>query len=144
MQTRELPPPSNPELLPVLATVVYLAALIALWGFTSLALDVEVVGEADAGPLLGPAMAAAACIVTWVAVRRPPRSLWLRAAAAVASVVVVMLVVGAVGYTVTRGEPVWLLLFVASNAASPFVIGAGVLSGVTVLSISAARGWERH
>lgn len=136
-QPTQHPPPANPALLPVLATATYLAALIALWGFTSLILDRDVIVEPDAGPLLGPAMAVAACAVTWVAIVRQRGAALGRALAAAASVYVVMLVVGAVGYMLTRGQLAWLVLFPGNHALSPFVIGAGLLSGVTVWSIAA-------
>ncbi len=139
---QQLPPPTNLRLLPVLATVVYLAALVALWGLTSLLLDVEVIGQADAGPLLGPAMAAVACVVTWLAARRRVHGVWLRAGAATVSVVAAMLVIGAIGYAVTRGDMAWLILFIGSYAANPFVFGAGVLAGLTVVSVESIRRLE--
>ena len=65
----ELPPPPHPLMLPVLATATYLAALIAMWGFTSLALDTDVVVDKDASRLVGPSMAAAAALVVLLALR---------------------------------------------------------------------------
>lgn len=136
----QLPPPSNPALLPVLAAVTYLAALIALWGVTSLLLDSEVVDYPDAGPLLGPALAAAASVVTWAALWRTSRARsfsWV--AAAPAASYVLMLLVGAAGYALTRGEAGWALLAAGHFATSPFVIGAAVLSALTVLVVRLAR-----
>ena len=43
MATPQLPPPSNPAMLPVLATVTYVAAVVALWGILSVALDRDVI-----------------------------------------------------------------------------------------------------
>jgi hypothetical protein len=130
---RQLPPPSNPHLLPILVAVTYLAAVIAFWGIASLLLDVEVIAEPDAGALLGPAMAAAATVVTWLAVRSRPRTLLVRAVGAAAFVFVAMLVVGAVAYSVVRGNLAWLLFFPAGHATSPFVLGAAVLSALAVV-----------
>jgi hypothetical protein len=128
------PPPPDPRLVPVLATVTWVAAVIALWGFTSLALDENPIEQDDAGPLLGPVMVAAGCIATLVAMlraRERPRGVG-HAAAAAASVYTVMLVVGALGYTLVRADLTWLVIFVGAYALSPFVIGAAVLSAVGV------------
>ena len=128
----QLPPPPNPALLPLLATVVYLAAVVAVWGVLSLLLDREVVDYPDAGPLLGPAMAAAAGLATWVALvrTRRSRSPWLGTALAVLGALAGMLVVAAVGYA-----PVAAPHF----ALSPFVLAAAALSGITVLTVWGIR-----
>jgi hypothetical protein len=127
----QLPPPSNPALLPVLATVTYLAALIALWGVTSLVLDREVVDYPDAGPLLGPAMAAVASVVTWVTLWRTSRARsWSWVAVAPAAAYVLMVLVGAAGYSVTRSDAGWLVIAAGHFALSPFVLGAALLSGL--------------
>jgi uncharacterized membrane protein len=130
------PPPADPRVLAILTTVTYGAAVIALWGFTSLALDVDAITQRDAGPLLGPAMVLAACVVTFVSVRRvlgratPTGS----AAIAAASAYVVVLAVGAIGYSVSRADLTWLVIFPGGYALSPFVLGAAMLSGITVLT----------
>ncbi len=128
----QLPPPSNPALLPVLAAVVYVAAVVAYWGLLSLALDREVVDYPDAGPLLGPAMAVAAGVVTWVALLRTSRarSPWPGSLAALAGSLAAMLAVAAVGYAPVAA-PHFLL--------SPFVLGAAALAGITVLAMWAIR-----
>jgi hypothetical protein len=132
---RPSPPPADPRVLAILATVTYGASVIALWGFVSLAIDVDAISQRDAGPLLGPAMVLAACLVTFGAVRRalgratPTGSAGLAAT----SVYVVMLVVGAVGYSASRADLTWLVLFVGGYALSPFVLGAALLSALTVL-----------
>ena len=124
------PPRANPELLPVLATVTYLATLIAAWGILSLALDRDVVDYADAGPLLGPPMALGACVVTWAFSRAALRG---RAPAlAIAAVVVswlVVIAIGAIGYTAPT-----ILATAVHFAISPFVLAAALLSGLTVLA----------
>ncbi|MBX3099267.1 MAG: hypothetical protein KF761_06760 [Salinibacterium sp.] len=122
----EPPPPSSPLLLPTLVTVVYGATVAALWGVLSLAFDREVIDFLDAGPLLGPAMVAAACLTVWLLVLHTPRarSPWPRALAAVILVPSSMLVVAAVGY-----GPVAVPHF----ALGPFVWVASALAGVTVL-----------
>ena len=123
----QLPPPRNSAVLPALAAVVYAAAVVALWGLLSLILDREVVDYPDAGPLLGPAMAAAATVVTWLTLLRTRRSRspWPGAVVALLLAATAMLVVAVVGY-----GPVAAPHF----AISPFVLGAAVLSAVTVLA----------
>jgi len=134
---RQLPPSPDPRMLPVLAAVTYTAAVIALWGFVSLALNVDAIAQRDAGPLLGPAMVLGAAVVTLVALlrvrsRRSPAGAGLAAAA---SVYVVMLAIGAVGYAIVRADVSWLVLFVGAYALSPFVLGAAVLSGLVVVGV---------
>ena len=137
---KHLPPPSNPALLPILGTATYLAALVALWGVTSLLLDRDVVDFRDAGPLLGPAMAAVACAVTWASLRRIARGgPWSTVPAALAGTFGAMVIVGAAGYALTRGSLSWLILAGGNLALSPFVVGGAVLSGATALVFRASR-----
>ena len=51
-----------------------------------------------------------------------------------------MLLVGSVGYAVVRGEAVWLVLFAARYALSPFVLGAVVCAALVVLGTLLSRG----
>jgi hypothetical protein len=136
----QLPPPPDPRMLPVLAAVTYAAAVIALWGFVSLALNVDAIAQRDAGPLLGPAMVLGAVVVTFVAMLRVVRrgSPTGAALASAASVYVVMLGIGAVGYTIVRADVSWLVLFVGGYALSPFVLGAALLGGIGVVVVWAA------
>jgi len=136
----QLPPPPDPRMLPVLAAVTYAAAVIALWGFVSLALNVDAIAQRDAGPLLGPTMVLGAVVVTFVAMLRVVRrgSPTGAALASAACVYVVMLGIGAVGYTIVRADVSWLVLFVGGYALSPFVLGAALLSGIGVVVVWAA------
>lgn len=140
MADPQLPPPPDPRMLPVLAAVTYAAAVIALWGFVSLALNVDAIAQRDAGPLLGPTMVLGAVVVTFVAMLRVVRrgSPTGAALASAASVYVVMLGIGAVGYTIVRADVSWLVLFVGGYALSPFVLGAALLSGIGVVVVWAA------
>jgi hypothetical protein len=126
MSEPQLPPPPNPALFPVLAAVVYLATVVALWGILSLVLDREVVDYPDAGPLLGPAMVAAATVVTWLALvrSRASRSPWPWTALALVLSLAAMLLVALIGY-----GP----LAVPHFLVGPFIPGAAALSAVTVL-----------
>lgn len=122
--------------------VVYGSLLIATWGFTSLALDADVIGEKDAGPLLGPAMGAGAVLVTWAWLVRAGRRArpWGSAVLAAASAWLVMLVVGGIGYAVTRGEAAWVLLFAGRYAPSPFLLLPAVLAGIIVVIAGVLSG----
>lgn len=137
MSEPQLPPPPDPRVLPLLATVTYGASVIALWGFVSLALDVDAIAQKDAGPLLGPAIVLTACLVTFAALlrvrdRATPTGPALLAAA---SVYIGMLLVGAVGYTLITADLSWFVLFVGAYAVSPFVVGAALLAAVDVLVV---------
>ena len=138
--------PNDPRLLPVLVAVGYVATLIAVWGFTSLLLDADVITETDAGPLLGPAMAVTAGVVVSLSLWRLRKRTTLLAptVATAASVYVLMLLVGAVGYSSTRGELTWLVLFTARYALSPFVVGAALLAGLSVVFLWAVTIRERR
>ncbi|PRY67545.1 hypothetical protein B0I08_106152 [Glaciihabitans tibetensis] len=130
-------PPPNRFLLPALATVAYFAMVIATFGFLSLFLGRDVISDPEAGTLLGPSMVLAAALVTFRAlVRTAGRTTpWGASAAAVASVFVIMILVGGLGFAWAQGEPVWLLIYAAQQASSPFVIAAALLSGAIVLSL---------
>jgi len=92
-----------------------------------LALDRDVVDYPDAGPLLGPAMAATAVVVTWlsawwVARRAHP----LRGALVAASVSYVgMLAVAIIGYSLAAA---------AHFAISPFIVIAALLAPLVVVA----------
>lgn len=130
------------RLFPLLMAVVYAAALIATWGFTSLALDADVIAEKDAGPLLGPTMATGAILVTlaWLMRQRKIARVWGASVLAAASVWFVMVAVGSVGYAVTRGEAGWLLLFAARYAPSAFVLLPAALAGIVVVVSAVLAG----
>jgi len=130
------------RILPALMAVVYGSALIATWGFTSLVLDADVIAEHDAGPLLGPAMAAGAVLVTWAwlsRVRKAARPWGVPVLAAV-SAWFVMLAIGSLGYAATAGEPAVVLLFAGRYAPSPFLLLPAVLAGVTVVLAAVLAG----
>jgi hypothetical protein len=50
-----------------------------------------------------------------------------------------MVIVGAVGYALTRGSLSWLVLATGNLALSPFVVGGAVLSGASALLVRASR-----
>ena len=123
----------------VMIAITYGALVIAAWGFTSLVRDEDVMHYSDAGPLLGPAMALAATLVVggWVARAGRVGGVGVSAVGAAASVWFAMLLVGALGYTLTRGSLAWLLLFAGSYAASPVILVPAIIAGVLVGVVAA-------
>ena len=127
-------------MLPVLGAVTYLAAVVALWGLTSLLLDTDPIDYPDAGPLLGPAIVAAATVVTFVAlwrIRRTRARSWVLVA--LAGTYVLTVLVGAAGYALTRSDPSWLVLAAGHFAVSPFVLEAAALSALAAAVIRASK-----
>ena len=136
---RELPPPAQPRLLPVLVTVTYLACVIAASGFLSLLLDRDVIDYPDAGPLLGVVMVLAAGVVTWwgcSAVTRRSRP-GLVALATAFGCFAAIVIAGAVGYTLIRGSLSWMILAAAHFGLSPFTAAAALLAGLAVVATKA-------
>lgn len=126
-------PRSNPALASTFATAAFLAGLVALWGITSLVLDRDVVDLEDAGPLVGPAMAATACAVVFLASLRarvtPPAllALWSGALAYLASIVV-----GGIGYSLVKDSSREFVSTVVHFGIGPFMVGAAILAAVVV------------
>ena len=115
-------------------TVGYLAALIALWGILSVIVDRDVVDYPDAGTVLGPSMAVAACVVTFAWVLRASIATrpWRHVIGASVTTGIAMLLVAGIGYSITRGDFSWMPAAAAHFALGPFVPGAAVLSGAAV------------
>ena len=126
-------PRPNPALAPTLATAGYLAGLVALWGFTSLLLDRDVIDYEDAGPLVGPAMAVAACVVVFLlclrAKRTQPALLGLLAGLIAYAA---MLFVGGVGYSLRLDDFSVMWPAIVHFGIGPFIVGAAVLAGLVV------------
>ena len=136
----ELPTPPHPLMLPVLATATYLAALIAVWGFTSLVLDTDVIVDKDASRLVGPSMAAAAALVVLLALRSlgGRASPWWTAVAASTLSYGAMLLAAAIARGVDAADPLTGLAFAATYAASPFTILPALLAGLVAVGAWAA------
>lgn len=144
------PTPQRPSkaLLPVLTAVTYLAAVIAAFGFISLFADRDVIDIPDAGTLLGPAMVASATIITLVAsVRALDRPTpWGPGFLGLAGSYCSMLLIGGIGYALVKGQALWVIFFISTQAVSPFVLVAAALSGLAVIGLWAvsrhsAVGW---
>jgi Family of unknown function (DUF6121) len=116
------------------ATVGYLAALIALWGILSVIADRDVIDYPDAGPLLGPSMAAVACLVTFanalgaVGQANP----WPQLIGTAALTAATTVLVASIGYSITRGDFAWMPAAAVHFAIGPFVPGAALLSSLVV------------
>jgi hypothetical protein len=102
-------------------------------------LDREVIEYTDAGPFLGPTMAAAAGVVTWLALRRVRRvePFVILAVGATPASYAVMVAVGALGYAAARSSAAIAVLAAGTFCVSPFVITAALLSGATVAALGA-------
>lgn len=132
--------PPNRATVPIFATAAYLAGLIALWGFTSLILDRDVIDYPDAGLFLGPSMAATACVIVFVGVwrvRRSPTPLLYGALIAVLAYAVILMI-GAIGYSVIRANFGVIPAAALHFGISPFMIGAALLCGVVVAAAGLA------
>lgn len=129
-------------LIATMTSVLFIALVIAVTGFEALLADVEVISQPDATPYLGPAMvmggAAVVFLATGVGAREGNPGVTGLVAAATAYLV--MLGVGAVGYSLVRGDLTELLVFPAGYALGPFVVGSVVVALLCVVGgITAAR-----
>jgi len=131
-------------LLPAFAAAgLQVAVVVALWGIIALAVDRDAIDYPDAGPILGPAIVIAGAAVTFLAVRSslsasaPPFVDVVSAVLATVGAFVAMVVVGASGYSLTRGDVGWMPVAAAHLALSPFVIGAALTAG----PVAAATHW---
>lgn len=128
-----LPPPPSRGLLPILTAATFIGMLVAVWGVLSVLLDRDIVDYPDAGPVLGPSMAFAAAIVTWLAAARTASAArWVGPVLAFAGVLVVMSLVGGIGIMLARGDLTWLLTAGARFAISPFTLAAAVVAAIVV------------
>ena len=126
--------PPNPATVPIFATAAYLAGLVALWGFTSLILDRDVIDYPDAGLFLGPAMAVTGCAIVFIGswrVRRSPTPILYGGLTALIAYALI-LAIGAIGYSMVRANLGVIPATVLHFALSPFMIGAAVLAGIVI------------
>ncbi|THG30435.1 hypothetical protein E6C70_15505 [Glaciibacter flavus] len=133
------------------ATALYLALIVAAFGFISLLADVEVVSEPDAGAFVGPTMAAASLLLVAVVlvvsgVRVPPARQRISIGTALLTglgAYAVYLLVGGVLLAASSGEAVTGVLFLGANLGSPFPVAVGILAVLIVvayLAVLVARG----
>ena len=134
------------RLLAVLTAAAWCALVVAAFGVLSLVLDLEVIPQSDAGPLLGPVMVIVAGVILGLLVVRIVRTAqpaWLSFVAAAAAVFLTLLFSGGILYAVVRTEPVWLLVFPLSQAISPFIVVASLLAGAAAIGARAIGIAER-
>jgi uncharacterized protein DUF6121 len=154
--TEPAPRPDDRRLFAVLITLGWGAAVVAANGFVSLLTDLEVDPLRDAGPLVLPVAVAVALVALLVRLLRVhDRTGWLPLECGVL-VYLVQLLVGAIVYLLVRAAPADGLLWIATQAASPFQIADAVLAllgGLVMVVALRARAagaerprwpWERH
>lgn len=117
-----------------MAVVATAALIVFVDGFLSLILARDIVELPDAGPLAGPAMAVAVCLLVLVFVlRRQPEGLVARGLTAGLAATVVGPVVGGVVYGLVREEFASVVVFVGGSILSPFTLAASVIvAGVVI------------
>ncbi|MBT1664290.1 hypothetical protein K0028_12090 [Curtobacterium flaccumfaciens pv. flaccumfaciens] len=133
-------------LIATMTSVLFIALVIAVTGFEALLADVEVISQPDATPYLGPAMVVGGAVVVFLATAAGVRdgNPGVTALVAAATVYLVMLGVGAVGYALVRSDATELLVFPAGYALGPFVVGSVVVALLSVLGgITMARHQAR-
>lgn len=136
-----------------MVAVLYGAILLAVDGMISLFIDQDVIGEKDAGPLVGPIMAIAVLCVVFVSVLgglRPVAGLRripvVRAVLTGLAVFVIGPAVGAIVYVFGQDQLLTGLGFFVRYLLSPFVIASAVIAFATILLlpwISLARSRAR-
>jgi len=128
----------------VLATALYLAALICAWGFISLATNSDVIVE-RVGPLLGPLIAGTATLIVCAGCLAQLRNQtgWLVPLVTGAAVYLGAPGCAALVVMVTRADAAAGLLFFAARASSPFVPAAAIIACLVVLLVPLVRGTGR-
>ncbi|PZE69710.1 DUF6121 family protein [Curtobacterium sp. MCBD17_021] len=131
-------------LVATMASVLFIALVIAVTGFEALLADVEAIRQPDATPYLGPGMVVGAAVVVFLATVTGARegNPVVTGLVAAATTYLVMLGVGAVGYALVRSDAAELLVFPAGYALSPFVVGGVVVALVTVVGGISAVRWQ--
>lgn len=137
------PEPPGRALLALGATVLAVALLVFVGGFLSLFLNRDIVELPDAGPLVGPAMAAATCgVVFSFAFRRLPRGLGLRALSASVWALIAAPAAGALVYSIVRENLAVIPVFFGTYLLGPFVLSSALIAGAVVgVAGLAERAW---
>ncbi|MES2169268.1 MAG: DUF6121 family protein [Actinomycetota bacterium] len=149
-------------LVAVFAAALFIALTICISGFVSLFAGSPVIVERGTGPLLVPLMFTAAtaavfALIGLIGAGAPTRPV-LSAIGIGVCAYLAFLLCGAVIYTFERGRVILGLLFLASNALSPYAIAVGatalVVSGgaIALLLVRSAGGatqpphwpWDRR
>jgi hypothetical protein len=153
--TERAPTPDGRRLTAVLVALGWGAAVVAANGLVSLFTGLEVDPLRNAGPLVVPAAVVAALVALLVRLLRAhDRSGWLPLECGVL-VYLVQLAVGALVYLLIRGSLADGVLWIATQAASPFQltdVGLALVAGLIMLLVVRAQAagarrprwpWER-
>jgi signal transduction histidine kinase len=133
----------DPRIIAVFGVIAWIAAVVATFGLLSLILDVDVISQAQAGPLLGPVMVVAGAVVLGlllVRVQTARQGPGISFVGATAAVYITMLFVGGIVYTAITADLLQLLFFPFGYSASPFIVAAAVLAGLTAIAVLAVEG----
>lgn len=133
-------------LVATMASVLFVVLVIAVSGFEALFADLEVITQPDATPYLGPGMVVGGAVVVFLTTASGIRTgnPGVTGLVAAATAYLVMLGVGAVGYTMVTGDPTELIVFPAGYALGPFVVGSVVIALLVVVgAIALARHQAR-
>ncbi|OIH99421.1 MULTISPECIES: DUF6121 family protein [unclassified Curtobacterium] len=122
-------------LIATMTSVLFIALVVAVTGFEALLADVEIISQPDATPYLGPAMVVGGALVVFLATAVGARdgNPGVTGLVAAATVYLVMLGVGSVGYALLRGDATELVVFPAGYALGPFVVGSVVVALLSVV-----------
>ena len=138
-------------LIAVFAAVLYVALIIAVAGVIGLLTNREVLIEADAGPLLAPAMVVTAAMVLtlqllWAGIRvsRPARSNLFIALVIGVVCYFFYVAVGAVLYSISDGDPLRGVIFFGANALVPFALSIGILASIVAVAYLSLMTYRDH
>lgn len=120
--------------------VIFGALLVAVDGVLSLSLDIDVISETDAGPLVGPLMALGALVIVFCCLVFAMKPLEGRSripiATSVVSAILIYLLcpfIGAVAYWLGKHEIAAGTIFYSKYLTSPFVIASALLALLVIL-----------
>lgn len=128
----------------VFATALFVALVVAGWGFVSLLTGTDVVADRDVGPIVVPVSVALAAAVVFVALAAPRWStasgaglgplLGSAAVLALVAVAVQLIAVGLLQFVAT-GRPTAFLLIVAAQAPTPYTLVVAVAAFVSAVGL---------
>jgi hypothetical protein len=145
----------------VFATALFVALVVAGWGFVSLLTETEVVADPEVGPIVAPVSVVISAVAVLFALASPRWStvagrgvgavVGSSAVLALGAVAVQLVALGILQFVAT-GRLTALLLVVAAQAPTPFtivVVGAAFVSAVGLSLLGPGQGraswpWEKE
>jgi hypothetical protein len=126
-------------------TVLYLAMVVAAFGLISLYTNLEVIDQADAGPLVGPTMSGVATLVVfaflvaigWGATAENQRISSATALGVGFAAYAAFVLSGGFVYAIGNGQPLEFLTFTFHEFGSWFSIAAGILALISTFAYQA-------